>query len=273
MPIPDFQSFMLPLLAFASDGREHSVEEARDALAREFELTPEERNELLPSGRQRRFDNRVAWSKSFLDKARLLNSPRRAHFQITERGKQLLAEGPKRIDIPLLQRHEEFREFRAVQPKPLGGAIAEGHQAESLSSTPEELLEQAHQSISADLATEVLARVKSGSSQFFETLVVELLLKMGYGRNRADPFARGTVGRFIPRHVTRRITAQTGLFTIHPEPHVAFQDSEIDRLIIKATYRKALKSTLFRYGIHRASLFPDLDGLSRHIEWMRTEIY
>lgn len=88
-----------------------------------------------------------------------------------------------------------------------------------------------------------------------------------------DPFARTSVGKFIPRHVTRRITAQTGLFTIHPDPKVPFKDPAIDRLIIKRKYRKNLKHTLFRYGIHRGSLFPDLDGLCRHIEWMRTDVY
>jgi restriction system protein len=186
MPIPDFQSFMLPVLALASDQRVHSLEEAREVLAAQFALTPEERNELLPSGRQRRFDNRVAWAKSFLDKARLLDTPRRAHFQITDRGRQLLVENPKRIDIPLLERYEEFREFRAVQPKPPGGTGAERHPPSDQTSTPEELLEQAYQSIRADLATEVLSRVKSGSSQFFENLVVELLLKMGYGGDRAE---------------------------------------------------------------------------------------
>lgn len=186
MPIPDFQSFMLPVLVLARDGHEHLLEETREALARQFALTPEERTELLPSGRQRRFDNRVAWAKSFLDKARLLDTPRRAHFKITDRGRQLLAENPKRIDIPLLERYEEFREFRAVQPKPPGAAAADRHQAEGQASTPEELLEQAYQSIRADLATEVLSRVKSGSSQFFENLVVELLLKMGYGGDRAE---------------------------------------------------------------------------------------
>jgi restriction system protein len=106
MPIPDFQAFMLPVLAFASDGEEHSIEEARNALSQQFALTPEERNELLPSGRQRRFDNRVAWAKSFLDKARLLETPRRAHFRITDRGRALLAENPKRIDVALLERYE-----------------------------------------------------------------------------------------------------------------------------------------------------------------------
>jgi restriction system protein len=170
----------------AGDGQQHSLEEAREALARQFGLTPDERNELLPSGRQRRFDNRVAWAKSFLDKARLLDTPRRAHFQITDRGRQLLAENPKRIDILLLERYEEFREFRAVQPKSPGAATVERHQGENQASTPEELLEQAYQSIRADLATEVLTRVKSGSSQFFENLVVELLLKMGYGGDRAE---------------------------------------------------------------------------------------
>lgn len=175
---------MLPVLTVASDGNEHSLEETRNTLAQEFALTPEERNELLPSGRQRRFDNRVAWAKSFLDKARLLETPRRAHFRITDRGILLLAEAPKRIDIPLLERYEEFREFRAVQPKP--AVPQERHQAENQAATPEESLEQAYQSLRASLATEVLGRVKGASSQFFENLVVELLLKMGYGGDRAE---------------------------------------------------------------------------------------
>ena len=88
-----------------------------------------------------------------------------------------------------------------------------------------------------------------------------------------DPFARTTVGKFIPRHITRRITAQAGLFTIHPDPQTPFKSSEIDRLIIRRSYRRELKRTLYRFGIHRAALFPDLDGLCRHIEWMRTASY
>lgn len=186
MPIPDFQSLMLPLLALAEDGQEHSLEEARGALARQFGLTPEERNELLPSGRQRRFDNRVAWAKSFLDEARLLDTPRRAHFCITERGKQLLGENPKRIDIPLLKRYEEFKQFRAAQPGAIEAQALERPEAEPQSATLEEVLEQAYQGIRATLAAEVLARVKGGSPQFFERLVVELLLKMGYGGDRAE---------------------------------------------------------------------------------------
>lgn len=177
---------MLPVLTLAGDGREHSLEEARKVLAIQFELTADERSELLPSGRQRRFDNRVAWAKSFLDKARLLDTSRRAHFRITERGKQLLGENPKRIDIRLLERYEEFKHFRAVQPKASEVPAPERLEAEIQVSTPEEILEHAYQSIRVALAAEVLARVKSGSPQFFERLVVELLLKMGYGGDRAE---------------------------------------------------------------------------------------
>lgn len=185
MAIPDFQSFLLPMLVLAGDGQEHSLEEAREIMASQFRLTPEERNEFLSSGRQRRFDNRVAWAKSYLDKARLLDAPRRAHFRITERGRALLGENPRRIDIPLLERYEEFRQFRAAQPKAAQLPASEQPEFE-IRSTPEELLEQAYQGIRAALAAEVLAKVKSGSPQFFERLVVELLLKMGYGGNRAE---------------------------------------------------------------------------------------
>ena len=188
MPIPDFQSFMLPVLVLASDGREHSLEEAREVTAREFNLTPEERNELLPSGRQRRFDNRVAWAKVFLEKARVLSSSRRAHFEITERGRELLAESPKRIDIPLLNRYEEFRSFRSTAPRneSAGNGAPSTTDSDAQSRTPEELLEQAYETIRTGLASEVLARVKAAPPQFFERLVVELLLKMGYGGDRAE---------------------------------------------------------------------------------------
>ena len=88
-----------------------------------------------------------------------------------------------------------------------------------------------------------------------------------------DPFDRGKLGKFIPRHVTRRITAQTSLFTIHPEPTVPFESTRVDRLLIPADFRKDLKRTLYKYGINETILFPDMDGLCRHIEWLRTDIY
>jgi len=111
MAIPDFQSLMLPLLSFAADGEEHSVREAREHLAANLELTDEEREELLPSGRQPVFDNRMAWAKTYLQQAGLLATPRRAHFQITERSWQVLAAKPAAIDNRLLDRFREFVEF------------------------------------------------------------------------------------------------------------------------------------------------------------------
>lgn len=91
---------------------------------------------------------------------------------------------------------------------------------------------------------------------------------------RGSPFNINNVERFIPRHVTRRITSQAGLFTAHPDPTKPFGSrAAVDKLIIKQPFRKDLKSILFRYGIHRASLFPDLDGLSKHVEWLRTDTY
>lgn len=186
MPVPDFQTIMLPLLRFAADGMEHSMSDAREALGKEFALTPEERGELLPSGRVRRFDNRVAWAKVYLTRAGLLNSERRAHFSILPRGREVLSRSPARIDISFLEQFPEFREFRTrtttdgeTSPEPTPG-VAESPE------TPEESLERAYRSIQNELVLEVLARVKTASPEFFEGLVVELLLKMGYGRRLAE---------------------------------------------------------------------------------------
>lgn len=186
MPVPDFQTIMLPLLGFAADGIEHSMSDAREALAEEFALTSEERAELLPSGRVRRFDNRVAWAKVYLTRAGLLISERRAHFSIAPRGREMLLKQPERIDISFLEQFPEFREFRTratvdgdtTPEMPLG--VTESPE------TPEESLERAYRSIQNELILEVLARVKTASPSFFEGLVVDLLLKMGYGRRLAE---------------------------------------------------------------------------------------
>lgn len=175
------------MLQLAADGREHSLADAREALAAHFDLTDEDRTELLPSGRQHRFDNRVGWARRYLDKAGLLESPRRAHFRVTERGGSVLANPPSRIDIGFLEQFEEFREFRQVDGR---STNVSGNKSGATSTppdeTPEEVLERAYQMIRSELATELLAKVKSSSPAFFERLVVELLLKMGYGRSRAE---------------------------------------------------------------------------------------
>jgi restriction system protein len=185
--IPDFQSCMLPVLQLASDGKEHTLAEAREVLAVQFHLSEQDQVELLPSGRQRRFENRVTWAKVYLDHAGLLRSPRRGRFEITERGRTVLQEAPSRIDIAFLERFEEFREFRRTADRSQPGGVNGGTEAAlKISETPEETLEGAYQNIRAELASELLARVKASSPSFFERLVVELLLKMGYGRSRAD---------------------------------------------------------------------------------------
>lgn len=188
MPIPDFQSLMLPLLSLANDDQSHTLGDARKHLSSHFSLSPEEVEELLPSGKQRRFDNRVAWAKVYLEQAGLLHSPKRGQFHITLEGKAFLSKNPGQISIAVLDQFEKFKAFRksskaakneksqpSAQPTP-----------QNTVETPEESLEQAFESIQAELSASLQEQVKSCSSAFFEVLVVELLLKMGYGRNRAE---------------------------------------------------------------------------------------
>jgi len=182
MPIPDFQSVMRPLLEFASDAKEHSLSEAREGLARVFRLSEDEQKTLLPSGRQATFTNRVAWAKVYLAQAGALETTRRGHFQITDRGRDLLKITPSRITIKELERFPEFVEFRTPKDRP----DETSHATEEDGQTPEELLETAYVKLRNNIGSELLIRVKGASAQFFERLVVELLLKMGYGGSRKE---------------------------------------------------------------------------------------
>lgn len=177
MAIPTFQDIMLPLLQLAGDDQVHSLSGARGKLAEQFGLSATEEEELLPSGRQGRFANRVAWAKVYLERAGLLASPQRGQFTITDRGRHLLTNPPSSIDIKYLQRFPEFLAFRARPESP-----STANNTSSDSETPEETLEMAYQAMRRGLAAELLARVKDASPRFFERLVVELLLRMGYGR-------------------------------------------------------------------------------------------
>jgi len=185
MPIPDYQTLMLPLLRFAGDNNDHTTREAVDVLATEFQLTSAERSELLASGQQAVFNNRVGWANSYLKKAGLLESPRRGALRITARGKQILGDNPARIDVKYLERFPEFIEFRDVSRKSGETATIESV-AVATEQTPEEALELAHQSLRLSLAQDILNRILSCSPTFFERLVVELLVKMGYGGSRRD---------------------------------------------------------------------------------------
>jgi restriction system protein len=185
MPIPDYQTLMLPLLRFAADDNDHTTREAVEVLATEFQLTPTERNELLPSGQQAIFNNRVGWANSYLKKAGLLESPRRGALCITARGKQVLGDTPSRIDIKYLERFPEFIEFRDASRNNRETTATESVPV-ATEQTPEETIELAHQSLRLSLAQDILGRILSCSPTFFERLVVELLVKMGYGGSRRD---------------------------------------------------------------------------------------
>lgn len=183
MPIPDFQTIMLPLLRVMSDGQEHSIQELTDRLAKEFSLSEEELRELLPSGKQTIFYNRVGWAKTYLSKTRLLEMTRRSYYRITDRGKQVLSTNPPRIDLKFLEQFPEYLEFREREGdrrKPKQPKFDEEER------TPEEILEEAYQEIKNSLAQELLNLVKESHPSFFERLVVELLVKMGYGGSRRD---------------------------------------------------------------------------------------
>ncbi|MCQ1550459.1 MAG: restriction endonuclease [Candidatus Accumulibacter phosphatis] len=185
MPIPDYQTLMLPLLRFAADGNDHTTREAVEILATEFQLTPAQRNELLASGQQAIFNNRVGWANSYLKKAGLLESPRRGALRITARGKKILGDNPTRIDVKYLERFPEFIEFRDASRNNRETTTSESV-AIATEQTPEEALELAHQSLRLSLAQDILSRILSCSPTFFERLVVELLVKMGYGGSRRD---------------------------------------------------------------------------------------
>ena len=183
MTIPDFQTIMLPLLQFSSDGEEHSIHEAVESLANHFSLSEEDKSKLLPSGQQPIFYNRVGWARTYLKKARLFDDPRRGYFRITERGKEVLQRNPDRIDMKYLREFPEYIEFRETTRDDTDTSQGD----EDLDDlTPEEALEEAYQKIRSDLSDEVLKAVINSSPGFFEKLVVELLVKMGYGGSRRD---------------------------------------------------------------------------------------
>jgi restriction system protein len=190
MTIPDYQTCMLPFLSFLEDGRERPLREAEEALAAHFNLTAAERAELLPSGQQGIFKNRIGWARTYLKKAGLLEATRRGFFKITERGLTTLSANPTRIDVKFLERFPEFVTFRDLpRTDPAANAVPGMPQAseESPSSaTPEEAIELAYQGLREQLAQELLTRILSCSPTFFEQLVVELLVKMGYGGSRRD---------------------------------------------------------------------------------------
>jgi restriction system protein len=186
MAVPDYQSLMLPVLIVAATG-EVRIGDAVDRLAEQLNLTPEDRAQLLPSGKQTLFGNRVHWAKTYLTKAGLLESTRRGHFKITERGQQVIASHPPRIDNEFLNQFAEFRQFKeksandaAQGAQPIEPALV------TRTETPDEIMRVAHKQVETSLAQDLLDRVRAAPPAFFERLMVNLLLSMGYGGSAAD---------------------------------------------------------------------------------------
>lgn len=190
MAIPDYQSLMLPLLRHAAEG-ETRVPVAADRIAHELRLSEQEREELLPSGKQRVLHNRIHWAKFYMGKAGLIDSPKRGSFVASSLGKSLLSTGPDKIDVELLRTYPTFVEFyssssQAALPdlKP-STATAAGS-----SSTPEEQIDAAHSVLNAALKADLLARILEQTPTFFERVIVDLLVGMGYGGSHENAAMR-----------------------------------------------------------------------------------
>ena len=190
MSIPVYQEITLPLLQLLGDEQEHSLRQAIDSLTGQFKLTQEEQRELLPSGRQAVFDNRVGWARTYMKKAGLIESTRRGFFRITDRGLGVLEQKPARIDVKFLERFDEFRAFKASRrEKPTESREQEPE------ATPEEELANAYEDLKNSLAGELLQQLKATSPAQFENMVIDLLVAMGYGGSRKEAVRAMAVGR------------------------------------------------------------------------------
>jgi restriction system protein len=192
MAVPDFQTLMLPALRLLGKRSPQTAGEVREALAAEFALTPEDLAQMLPSGKQATFGNRVAWAYSYLKQAGLISSPRRGAYEITERGRNVLASAPQRIDIGFLTQFPEFQAFRQGG-EGREGAMETAQPVAAAALTPDEEIRAGYERLRAALASQLLDRMKAVSPAGFEQLVVDVLVALGYGGSQKD--AARVVGR------------------------------------------------------------------------------
>lgn len=189
MPIPGYQDFMLPLVQLAADGREHKISDAMEALARQIGISAQEQELMLPSGMQTRYYNRITWAVTYLTKSLLLEKSGRGRFKIAARGLDVLKQNPPRVDNAFLEQFPEYQAFKTKKNK-AKSAIATAGEVEpdnvNNDITPDEQLDAAYKELRETLADELLGRVRAGTPKFFEHLVVDLLVAMGYGGSRAD---------------------------------------------------------------------------------------
>lgn len=193
MPIPTYDKLMLPLLQFAGDGKPHHIRDAIIAIADYLQLSDDDRQELLPTGRKFKFDDRVQWANTYLKKAGLLQSAGRGIFQITPRGMDVLSMNLSSLDNDFLMQFPEFAEFKMLRKKSEVGNFLDYKRLEQDEQTPKDQIEELHQQLRDELAEDLLEYILSSSPAFFERLVVDLLLAMGYGGALEN--AGQTIGR------------------------------------------------------------------------------
>lgn len=196
MAIPDYQSLMLPVLTNCADGNEHHIRSITEKVIADLSLSQEEKQALLPSGQQTVIENRIGWARTYLKKANLIESTKRAHVRLTLDGKKVLESNPARIDNHFLASFNSFSQWREEsrtnnqQPE----VLTQGNVSEETEvTTPSERLEQAYAVLRSEITTDLLTQIKKGSPAFFESLVVDLLVRMGYGGSRSE--AGRAIGR------------------------------------------------------------------------------
>jgi restriction system protein len=251
MAIPGYQDFMLPLLRLSADGLDRSVPEYMEALARSMSISEADREQRLPSGVQTRFYNRVTWALTYLAKSLLLEKPVKAKFRITAGGRDVLSGNPAAIDNTFLQQFSEFRAFKAKKPAAAADGTGDSAPApDAPDVTPDERLELAYKELRAALADDLLEKVASASPAFFEHLVVDLLVAMGYGGSLAD--AAQVVGRSGDDGIDGVIKEdRLGLDTVYVQAK-KWQSSvgpgEIDKFVGSLMRKKAHKGVFITSG-------------------------
>ncbi len=188
MAVPDYQTVMLPLLKrVATAERPVAIKQLLPVLAQDMDLSDADLAERLPSGRLGLFHNRVHWAKLYMTRAGLLRSPRWGLFEITDQGRALLSAHPTRIDNGVLDRFPEFKAWRTHEAKPGGpAAVSAALDQVAATATPEERIDLARRELEAGLRAELLDRVRQMDPSDFEGLIIQLLVKMGYGQGRSE---------------------------------------------------------------------------------------
>lgn len=182
MTMPKYHQMMLPILKLLADEKKHRFLEIKNTIAQQFDLNENERNEKLPSGAQSIFDNRVGWAKTYLKKAGLIDYPERGYVIINAKGKDILKENLSELTARELSQYEGFLEFQGLANTTQNVEIIE----QEITATPQESLDKAYSSLNNELMSELLANIESCSPFFFEKLVVDLLINMGYGGSRKE---------------------------------------------------------------------------------------